>query len=104
MLDLNRFVEPSFGHFRRVGRMRCTVVLGDVAEKIVDVAGDEDADLIVMSPRRRGSFARLILGSATDKVTRLSPCPVLSVCRDTPKTPRGKELPPLGAFLWESEA
>jgi len=104
LLDLIRFIEPSLRKAPRVEKLRRSVALGDIVDKIVEVAAVEKTDLIVMSPRRRGTLSRLILGSVTDKVTRLAPCPVLSVCRETPRPRRGKDLPLTGAFLRESEA
>jgi nucleotide-binding universal stress UspA family protein len=74
-------------------------------EKIVAVAAEEAADLIVMSPRAHGAIRRFFLGSVTDKVTRRSPCPVLSV-RSTQldRRPSGKRAPFSGGILQGSEA
>lgn len=52
-------------------------------EDILDVAGTEDIDLILMSPHGRGyqdvGTECLSFGSVADKVLRRSPCPVLLV-------------------------
>lgn len=94
MLDLNRFLESSLDDSVRASSIRRQVVLGDPATKILDVACAEESDLIVLSPRRHGAFGRFFFGSVTDKVTRLAPCPVLSVASSQPPwTPRGKEAP-----------
>ena len=49
------------------------------AEDILDVAGIEGIDLIVMSSHGRGGLARWAFGSVAEKVARHSLCPVLLV-------------------------
>jgi len=96
MLDLNRFLESSLGDTMPKSTIMRKIALGDAATKILDVACAEESDLIVLSPRRRGALGRFLFGSVTDKVTRLAPCPVLSVAAaERPRTPRGKEVPAL---------
>lgn len=83
-LDLNHFLEP---HLEALKELPCAikrVVLGPVAEQIVTVAEEEKADLVVMSPQRRRGLRHLLKGGITDRVSRMSPCPVLSV---TPPLP-----------------
>ncbi len=52
------------------------------AEDILDVAGAEDIDLIVMSTHGRSGLGRWAFGSVAEKVARHSPCPVLLVRRE----------------------
>jgi len=54
---------------------------GAAHEEIVALAADERADLIAMSTHGRGGVNRMLLGSVTDRVIRLAPCPVLTVRR-----------------------
>jgi nucleotide-binding universal stress UspA family protein len=104
-LDLNSFLKKHADELRRVPAGKKRVVLGGVVENIVAVAAEEEADLIVMSPRAHGAFRRFFLGSVTDKVTRRAPCPVLSVCpRPAARRPNGKRTPILGGILQGSEA
>ncbi len=104
-LDLNNFLEKYREDLRRLPNARRRVVLGDVVEKIVDVAREEETDLVVMSPRAHGSLRRFFLGSVTDKVTRRAPCPVLSVCSTQVGHRRtGKHVPWIGGVLQGSEA
>jgi nucleotide-binding universal stress UspA family protein len=104
-LDLNNFLEKYREELRRVPQARRRVVLGDVVEKIVDVARDEEADLVVMSPRAHGSLRRFFLGSVTDKVTRRAPCPVLSICStQVARQPSGRRMPTMRGILQGSEA
>jgi nucleotide-binding universal stress UspA family protein len=52
---------------------------GRAHEMIVARAQAVPADLIVMGTHGRSGFSRLLLGSVTEKVLRLAPCPVLTV-------------------------
>jgi hypothetical protein len=52
---------------------------GPPAKQIIDEAGEESIDLIVMSSRGRGGLARWAMGSVADQVLRASPTPVLLV-------------------------
>jgi nucleotide-binding universal stress UspA family protein len=47
--------------------------------RILDVAKERKADLIVMGTHGRRGLPRLVLGSVAEKVVRLSPVPVLTV-------------------------
>ena len=78
-LDLNRFLEPHLQAMRRIPRVLKRIVLGPIPAKIALVAQDEKADLIVMSPHRPRRFGHLFTPSITDRVMRISPCPVLSL-------------------------
>lgn len=49
------------------------------AGDILDVAGEEGVDLIVISSHGEGGLAPWAFGSVAEKVTRHSPCPVLLV-------------------------
>ena len=55
------------------------VVNGYAAEKIVEAAGQHQADLIVMATHGYSGIKRWALGSVTDKVIRTCPRPVLIV-------------------------
>ncbi|MGH7765848.1 MAG: universal stress protein [Candidatus Binatia bacterium] len=104
-LDLSAFLQRHADELRRVPAGKKRVILGGVAENIITVAAEEEADLIVMSPRAHGAFRRFFLGSVTDKVTRRAPCPVLSVCpRPARRRPSGKRIPLIGGMLQGSEA
>ena len=52
---------------------------GEEAKTILDVARDEDVDIIVVGPRGLGRFAGLLVGSVTDRLVQLSDRPVLVV-------------------------
>lgn len=61
------------------GQVRPEVVVGDAAEQILEFAKAEQADLIVLGSRGHGRLAGLLLGSVSQKVIGLAPCPVLVV-------------------------
>jgi nucleotide-binding universal stress UspA family protein len=62
----------------RIG-MYPLVLEGHVAEEIVRVAQDKDADLIVMGTHGETGWRRMVFGSVAEKVIRSSPLPVLTV-------------------------
>ena len=58
------------------------------------MAEEEKTDLIIMSPRRSRGLRHWLGGGISDRVTRLSPCPVLSITEPLPSHPwRGKLAP-----------
>lgn len=57
---------------------------GEAASTIVDVAADEGVDLIVMSTHGYSGLTRWLLGSVTEKVLRVAPCPILVVRDERP--------------------
>jgi universal stress protein A len=61
------------------------VVVGVPARKIVEVAEEEQAALIVMTTHGRTGLSHLVMGSVAEKVVRTSPCPVLTI-RPTSET------------------
>lgn len=90
-LDLNRFLEPSMASLKKPARTTKRVVLGPIVQQITAVAVDERVDLVIMSPRRHRGIRHLFFGAITDQVTRVSPCPVLSIAPPLPSEPwRGK--------------
>lgn len=51
----------------------------DPAEDLVNIAGELDAELIIIGLRRRSPVGKLILGSNAQRVLLDAPCPVLAV-------------------------
>lgn len=66
---------------------------GNVADAILRVAREEQADLIVMAGRERAWLSRLLTTSVTAKVERQAPCPILRVNAQPP----GKAMETAGA-------
>ncbi|HWO43749.1 MAG TPA: universal stress protein [Candidatus Eisenbacteria bacterium] len=98
-LDLTRFLESHIDQIKRIPAVRKRIALGAPSREIAAVAREENAELIVMAPRRRGSLRHLIGGTVTERVVRMSPCPVLSVTSPLPSPPwRGRSTPVF--FSW----
>jgi nucleotide-binding universal stress UspA family protein len=57
--------------------VRTRVEEGDVHEKIVEVAEEEDCDLIIMGADKTNWFKRLFGKNVVEKVLHRAPCPVL---------------------------
>lgn len=78
------------------GKVR--VEAGEIAETIIDVAREEECDLIIMGSRQGAGFvSRFLGGNLVDKVTRGAPCPVMVVNTGVPArqstTPLSREEP-----------
>jgi nucleotide-binding universal stress UspA family protein len=64
---------------RRKYRAQLVVAVGAPLTRIIEYAKKTPVDLIVMGTHGRGALAHAILGSVTERVMRLAPCPVLAV-------------------------
>lgn len=70
---------------RRAGvPIRTLIWEGDPAESIVEAAIAEDVDLIVVGSHQRRGVDRLVMGSVSEQVVRMSPVPVV-VARRSPR-------------------
>jgi nucleotide-binding universal stress UspA family protein len=72
---LRAFLQP---HFERL-QLTPWVLRGSAWDRIVNLADEVKADLIVMSTRGQDSLGDRILGSQTERVIRHAGCPVLAV-------------------------
>ena len=78
-------VEPRLHHWLapvRAAGILCDVMAVDgnsPAARIVEVSGRIEADLVVLGTHGRSGFERLLLGSVTEKVVRMSKVPVVTV-------------------------
>ncbi len=52
---------------------------GDPAARIIEIADEREADLIIMGSRGLSGIKRLFVGSISDKVTNNAKCPVMVV-------------------------
>ncbi|BHH82793.1 universal stress protein [Desulforhopalus sp. 52FAK] len=55
------------------------VLMGDVGEKIVEYASENNADLIVMGTHGYKGLEKIMFGSVADKVVRAASCPVTTI-------------------------
>jgi nucleotide-binding universal stress UspA family protein len=53
--------------------------VGDPAERLADLADEENAELIVVGSRGRGAFKAAFLGSVSNALVGVARCPVLIV-------------------------
>lgn len=60
-------------------RAACLVEEGNPYPCIIQVAKKQGVDLIVMGTHGRTGLAHALLGSVSEKVVRVAPCPVLTV-------------------------
>lgn len=59
--------------------IRTQVIVGHSASGVLDVIDEGDVDLVVIATHGRTGIKRLLLGSVTEKVVRMAPCPVFTV-------------------------
>jgi nucleotide-binding universal stress UspA family protein len=79
--QLEKFVKD---HAHNEVQPEPVVQEGTAADAILSFAEAQRADLIVMGTHGLRGFDRLMLGSATDRVMRRAPCPVLAVREPPP--------------------
>ena len=60
---------------------------GEPGESILEAAGAEQADMIILGSHGRGPLGRLLLGSVSQHVVRLAAVPVVVVRHDVDKSP-----------------
>ena len=75
----NALKELSDNHIAGRVPSRQLVEIGDPAASIVDAAGQEQADLIVIATHGRSGIKGFFFGSVAEKVVRTAECPVLTV-------------------------
>lgn len=61
------------------GTVDSEVMFGHGARTIAEFARERGIDMIVMGTHGRTGIAHLVLGSVTERLVRIAPCPVLTV-------------------------
>jgi nucleotide-binding universal stress UspA family protein len=64
--------------------VRARAAIGDTADRIVTICGEEQASFVVLGSRGRGGLASALLGSVSSEVAAKAPC----VCVIVPPTAR----------------
>ena len=77
------FSACLIGDFHKTVSKETLVEVGSPHEKIIEVAEEKNASMIVMSTHGRGGLSRVLMGGVAEKVVRSAPCPVFTV---TPKS------------------
>ncbi len=76
----NQILERARKRAQRLGMtVKLQIEWGDPAETIIDTARRENADMLVVGRRGRGRLSAMLLGSVSQKLASLAPCPVLVV-------------------------
>jgi nucleotide-binding universal stress UspA family protein len=93
--EAQRLLQASLDRVQHAGLQgENLLVQGTPTRMIVDTAGEQGVDLIIMGTHGRTGLAHAFLGSVAEHVVRQGPCPVL-VVRRTPDTsaPAEEALP-----------
>ena len=93
--EAQRLLQASLERVQRAGlQAESLLVRGTPSQTIVDMAGEQGVDLILMGTHGRTGLARVLLGSVAAHIVRQGPCPVL-VVRRVPDTsaPAEEALP-----------
>src|SRR6266568_7478048 len=88
-IEAQHLLQASLERVQRAGLQgESLLVQGTPTQTIVDTAGEQGVDLILMGTHGRTGLAHVFLGSVAEHVVRQGPCPVLVVRRapDTPTT------------------
>ena len=73
---MRSFLNKYFSDFANV---KSVIVKGKVVEKIIQVAKENKADLIVIGTHGRKSLDKIIFGSVAEGIVKYSPIPVLTI-------------------------
>ena len=78
---MESFLEEMSGVISQLGIKDIThkVLMGDVAEQIVDYATEIRADMIIMGTHGYKGLEKIMFGSVADKVVRSAICPVTTI-------------------------
>lgn len=73
---MQKFLKEYFFDFPEV---KPVIVKGKVVEKIIEVAEENKADLIVMGTHGKKGIDKIIFGSVAEGLVKYSPIPVLTI-------------------------
>ena len=94
-IEAQHLLQASLERVQRAGLQGDSLLVqGTPTQTIVDTAGEQGVDLILMGTHGRTGLAHVFLGSVAQHVVRQAPCPVL-VVRRVPDTsaPAEEALP-----------
>lgn len=69
----------SFSQGKGISEVIGKVLVGDVAEQIVNFAGEQEGGLIAMGTHGYKGLEKIMFGSVADKVVKSATCPVLTI-------------------------
>lgn len=78
---MDKFCQDNEASFKALGvtALSSKVLMGDVAEQIIDYAINEQGNLIVMGTHGYKGLEKIMFGSIADKVVKAAPCPIMTV-------------------------
>lgn len=78
---MEQFIEEMSSVAKELGVKEIThkVLMGDVAEQIVDYATEIQADMVIMGTHGYKGLEKIMFGSVADKVVRSALCPVTTI-------------------------
>ncbi len=78
---MEKFCQNNESLYKAQGvtSLQSTVLMGDVAEQIIEYAASEKGNLIVIGTHGYKGLEKIMFGSITDKVVKAAPCPILTV-------------------------
>jgi len=86
-IEAQHLLQASLERVQRAGLQGDSLLIqGTPTQTIVDTAGEQRVDLIIMGTHGRTGLAHVFLGSVAEHVVRQAPCPVL-VARKTADAP-----------------
>jgi universal stress protein A len=89
--DAQHLLQASLERVQRAGLQGDSLLVqGTPTHTIVDAAGTQGVDLIIMGTHGRTGLTHVLLGSVAEHVVRQAPCPVL-VIRKASETPATSE-------------
>lgn len=78
-IDAQRRLETATQEIRSGLAPECIIIRhGPVPQKVIALAEEAGADLIVIGTRGRGGLTKLALGSVAEELLRIAPCPVIT--------------------------
>ncbi len=87
---MSRFLKTHFADLTADVKVHERVEMGVAEKNIVNLAEEKGMDLIVISTHGRTGLSHMLVGSVTEKVVRLSRCPVLSISSHTKEEAKEK--------------
>jgi universal stress protein A len=93
--DAQHLLQASRERVQRAGLQgESLLVQGTPTQTIIDTAGEQGVDLIIMGTHGRTGLAHMFLGSVAEHVVRQGPCPVLVVRRAPDTSAPAEEVLP----------
>jgi nucleotide-binding universal stress UspA family protein len=74
-----KMAEAVKDQFKDFAKLETRVLLGSPAAKILELAKQENIDLIIMGAHGRKGLERVLFGSVADKVATGALCPVMTI-------------------------